>query len=142
MWATVLDVKGNAILLINKFDTNCPFKLAKLLGIQVIHEPLGNVLGYYSKHFRIKIIHINESVEENKAKFVCAHELGHAVCHPDSNTSFLKKNTFFSTDRIEVEANTFALELLFNDYNDLLTIDDAINEYGIPKQLALLKSLG
>lgn len=129
-------------LLVSKYNTNCPFKLAERMGIQVLHEPLGNILGYYSKHFRVKLIHINDSVDEKKGIFVCGHELGHAVCHPDSNTPFLKKNTFFSTDRMEIEANTFAMELLFrNDIEDT-TLKEAIEEYGIPKQLALLKSLG
>jgi Zn-dependent peptidase ImmA (M78 family) len=138
-----LEIKKRVDLLINNFNTNCPFKIAKKMGIQIVHEPLGDNLGYYSKHFRIKIIHINETAEENKKLFICAHELGHAIFHPDSNTPFLKKHTFFSTDHIEVEANTFAVELLFpDDSGDGITINEAIEEYGIPKQLALLKSLG
>jgi Zn-dependent peptidase ImmA (M78 family) len=47
-----------------------------------------------------------------------------------------------STDRIEVEANTFAMELLFRNSEDLVTLTEGIEEYGIPKQLALLKRLG
>lgn len=112
------------------------------MGIQVIYEPLGNTLGYYSKHFRTKFIHINELTSEKKKEFVCAHELGHAIFHPDFNTPFLKKHTFLSTDRIEVEANTFAIELLFGNSEDIVTLTEVIEEYGIPKQLALLKCLG
>jgi Zn-dependent peptidase ImmA (M78 family) len=113
------------------------------MGIQVIYEPLGNTLGYYSKHFRTKFIHINERVDDKKERFICAHELGHAIIHPDSNTPFLQKHTFLSTQKIEVEANTFAMELLFSNHQDgTITLTEAIEEYGIPKQLALLKSLG
>jgi Zn-dependent peptidase ImmA (M78 family) len=137
----MVEINKRVNSLINKFNTNCPFKIAKKMGIQVLHEPLGNTLGYYSKHFRVKVIHINDSVDFKKGIFVCAHELGHAVCHPDSNTPFLKKHTFFSTDRIEVEANTFAMELLFRNDTEV-TLTEAIEEYGIPKQLALLKCLG
>jgi Zn-dependent peptidase ImmA (M78 family) len=138
-----VDIKERVKLLIKKHNTNCPFKIAEKMGIQVLHEPLGNTLGFYSKHFRVKIIHLNDSVEEKKGKFVCAHELGHAICHPDSNTPFLKKHTFLSTDRIEIEANTFAMELLFSSVQEeSITLTEAIEEYGIPKQLALLKSLG
>lgn len=137
------NIKGRVNTLVNKFGTNCPFKIAKRMGIEVVYEPLGNALGYYSKHFRVKIIHINNSIELSKGKFVCAHELGHAICHPDSNTSFLKVNTLFSTAHIELEANSFAMELLFyNISDDVITLYEAIEEYGIPKQLLLLKGLG
>ena len=45
---------------------------------------------------------------------VCAHELGHAVLHTHANTPFLRKNTFFSVDKLEIEANTFAALLLID----------------------------
>ncbi len=45
--------------LVKKYGTNDPFKLAKCMGIHIVFEPLGNALGYYSKHFRVPIIHIN-----------------------------------------------------------------------------------
>ncbi|MDQ0254890.1 Zn-dependent peptidase ImmA (M78 family) [Evansella vedderi] len=134
-------IKKKIYLLTRKFNTNCPFKIADEMGIQVLHEPLGDTLGYYSKHFRIKFIHINEAVNDKKKQFICAHELGHAVLHPDVNTPFLKKHTLFSTDRIEVEANTFAVKLLFhNGIEESVTINEAVEEYGVPKRL--LKSLG
>jgi Zn-dependent peptidase ImmA (M78 family) len=138
-----VNIKERVNFLIRKYNTNCPFKIAEKMGINILYEPLGNTLGFYSKHFRVKIIHINDAVDEKKELFVCAHELGHAIFHPDSNTPFLKKHTFYSTDRIEVEANTFAIELLLrNVEEDCISIKEAIEEYGIPKQLALLKSLG
>ncbi|MFS0822130.1 ImmA/IrrE family metallo-endopeptidase [Bacillus sp. 1P02SD] len=138
-----MDIKRRVDLLINKYQTNCPFKLTNHLGIQVLYEPLGNILGYYSKHFRVKVIHINEAANQKKQQFICAHELGHAIMHPDANTPFLKKHTLYLTDRIEVEANAFAIELLLSNLNyDSITIAEAVEEYGIPKQLALSKSLG
>ncbi|MCB5236689.1 ImmA/IrrE family metallo-endopeptidase [Niallia alba] len=123
--------------LLNRYKTSNPIKLAEALGIVVIHENLGNTLGYYSKHYRFKIIHLNEKLDEEKLEFVCAHELGHAILHPDSNTPFLKKNTMFSTDKIEMEANIFAMNLLFKEkeLNNQLTIELALNRYGIPQKL-------
>lgn len=124
--------------LIKKTGTSCPFKIAESLGIQIQYENLGNTLGYYSCHFRIKIIHINEQSSEGRKRFICAHELGHAVVHPNANTPFLKKHTLFSTERIEVEANHFAINLLFSNlHDDTITIDDALNYYGIPKKFVL-----
>ena len=71
--------------------------------------------------------------------FICAHELGHAIFHPDANTPFLKRNTLFSTDRIEVEANLFAVHLLFSEhfFNDQLSLRDAVELYGIPEEFIL-----
>ncbi|MDE5054857.1 ImmA/IrrE family metallo-endopeptidase [Niallia taxi] len=123
--------------LIQKHNTNNPFKIANELGILVLHENLGNTLGFYSKHFRMKLIHVNENLEQEEKDFVCAHELGHALLHPDANTPFLKRHTLFSVDKIEQEANAFALSLLFheNDLTEQLTIELALNKYGIPQKL-------
>lgn len=124
-------------MLVKRYKTNCPFIIAEKMGIPVVQEDLGGTLGYYSKNFRIKLIHINENVSEKQKTFICSHELGHAILHPDSNTPFLKKHTFFSTDRIEVEANLFAVNLLFlSSYdNDAVMVPEAIEEYGVPRKL-------
>lgn len=124
-------------MLLKKYKTNCPFVIAENMGIPVIQKDLGSTLGYYSKNFRIKIIHVNEKVSEKHKMFICAHELGHAILHPDSNTPFLKKHTLFSTDRIEIDANFFAVNLLFSNLldNDVVMVPEAIEEYGVPKKL-------
>jgi len=125
--------------LYKKYETNCPFKIANLLGIQIVYENLGTTLGYFNQFCRIKIIHINENTTEHQRMFICAHELGHAIFHPNANTPFLKKNTLFSTDNIELEANLFAVRLLFSEhyFNDLLNLQDAVELYGIPEKLIL-----
>lgn len=123
--------------LIKKYKTNDPFKIAAYLDIQVSYENLGNVLGFYSKSCRVKFIHINENASDGQKAFICCHELGHVILHPHSNASFLKKNTFFSNEQIEVEANYFAVQMLFSKdhFDEQLTIEDAINHYGVPRRL-------
>ncbi|WP_412055234.1 ImmA/IrrE family metallo-endopeptidase [Bacillus altitudinis] len=69
---------------------------------------------------------------ENRFSF-CAHELGHALLHNESNTPFLKRNTFFSTEKIELEANFFAMHLLFSSVQRGITYCE-FKEYGIPKE--------
>ncbi|TDQ39191.1 ImmA/IrrE family metallo-endopeptidase [Aureibacillus halotolerans] len=131
-----MKVKKGAQDLIDRFGTSCPFRLAEELGICVVFEDLGNILGYYSKHFRIQIIHINENTYEQQKKFICAHELGHAVLHPHSNTSFLKRQTYYSTDKIESEANAFAVDLLFaKESGDTIMVREMIEDYKIPKHV-------
>lgn len=129
------NIKKKVDQLIKKFNTRDPYFIAKELGIIIVFEPLGSILGYYSKTYRTKVIHINETSGERQQLFICAHELGHAVLHPNENTPFLKKHTLFSTERIEIEANTFAVELLFlrNNSDEVTSFHEAIEEYKIPK---------
>ena len=56
---------------------------------------------------------------------------------------FLRKHTLFSTDKIELEANAFAMYLLFleKDLNEQVTIKDAMNKYGIPEKLLKSRSI-
>ncbi|SIS89191.1 ImmA/IrrE family metallo-endopeptidase [Alicyclobacillus vulcanalis] len=112
-----MNIKAIVKRLISKYGTNNPFQICDLRGIQVLDEPLGNILGYYNMIRRIPMIHLNELLLDNFGlrRFVCAHELGHAVLHPKVSTPYLRKNTLFSIDRIEREANAFAVELLVPD---------------------------
>ncbi len=48
-------------------------------------------------------------------KYTCAHELGHALLHPNTSTPFLQSKTLLSVDKLEIEANTFAVHLLIPD---------------------------
>lgn len=45
----------------------------------------------------------------------CAHELGHSILHQSANTPFLKSFTYLPVDKMEIEANKFAIELLLSD---------------------------
>lgn len=63
----------------------------------------------------MKQIHINQNLNEKEAEFTCAHELGHAILHPNASTPFLRSKTFISVDKLEIEANNFAVNLLIPD---------------------------
>ena len=63
----------------------------------------------------MKQIHINASLNDQDAYFACAHELGHAIIHPNASTPFLRSKTLLSVDKLEIEANTFAVNLLISD---------------------------
>lgn len=112
---SILEIKKKIAYLKRKYDTNSPFTIASGLGIKIIYEDLGSINGYYNKMLRMKQIHINRNLPEHMKKFTCAHELGHALLHPNANTPFLKNNTLLSVDKLEIEANKFATELLIDD---------------------------
>lgn len=138
-----MDIKRLAERCTKICKTNNPFVIARHLDIDIRVEPLGQILGFYDAHFRCGAIHINESVPQSFRHYVCAHELGHAILHKQVNTPFLKAHTFFSVDAIEVEANTFAVELLLPDAYLAEHTDIGIYNLarcrGVPEGLVMLK---
>jgi len=83
-----------------------PYELAEALGIMIILEDLGAINGYYSQILCLKQIHINHNLSKHMQTFTAAHELGHAILHPNANTPFFKNNTFFVVSKMEKEANS------------------------------------
>lgn len=131
--------------LCKSYDTTNPFDIAKQKNILIIKENLGTINGYYNMPLRQKQIHLNENLNEFDMRFTCAHELGHALLHPKANTPFLLSSTLLSVDKLEIEANSFAIEMLLTDdelskliieYNDIDTISSIT---GYSKELLLLK---
>ncbi|MDA2038605.1 ImmA/IrrE family metallo-endopeptidase [Bacillus cereus] len=141
-----MKIKEYVLKIVKKHGTTNPFEIAKQKNIIVLFEDLGNTLGFYNTYKRFKFIHINNQINETTQQFVCAHELGHAVLHPKANTPFLRNQTFFSVDRLEIEANTFAVELLLPDemiseYQDTnLSIQEIAEIHGVPKSFSRLKT--
>lgn len=138
-----MDIKRTVEKLMRKYNTNDPFKLAESLNIIVNYDDLGNTWGYFITYKRIKIIHINNNLEEWLQRYTCAHELGHSILHKGVPTPFLKKHTLFSIDKIERQANTFAVELLLPDnviaQYEGYTVHNIADIVGIPNGLEVLK---
>lgn len=104
--------------LVKKHKTNDPFELAAYMNIIVIFWDLHEqIQGYYKYDRRNRYIVINKNLSYEYQRFVCAHELGHALLHTRINTPFLTKYTLLSVDKIEREANEFATYLLLYDKN-------------------------
>lgn len=117
--------------LIKTHGTNDPFRIATQSKIVVLFEELGkNIWGYYTCINRIPSIHINNCLDEFGTKFAIAHEFGHHKLHPGVNTPFLRKNTLFSINKIEREANYFAIKLMVGNNQP---------EHGETKQCFLLR---
>lgn len=143
-----MDIRKKVQQLIRRHGTNDPERLARTMGINVIYIDLGgSVYGTYLKYKRVKTILIDaERTPEHLRRFVLAHELGHAVCTPDANTSWISAYTLaLNTDRIEREANTFAVELLLPDdfvrENEGCSIYQLAKLRGVPEGLVELKGI-
>ncbi|MFT8363744.1 MAG: ImmA/IrrE family metallo-endopeptidase [Sporolactobacillus sp.] len=98
--------------LVKKYGSNDPFVILKKMGIFLFFADLGDTYGFYNCSNRIKMININQSLDDFMQRFVCAHELAHAILHPYSNVPYMRKRTFLSIDKPECEANRFATKLL------------------------------
>ncbi len=120
----IFNLKDTILRLTKKYNTSDPFEIADALNLSVYFEELGTINGYYNKPLRMKQIHINQNLNEQNAKFTCAHELGHAILHPNASTPFLRSKTFLSVDKLEIEANSFAVNLLIPDETIIEIIDN------------------
>lgn len=98
------------------YETRDPFRLCAELGAIVLHVPLVRVNGFYQRFEDQDIIYINQDLGEEEKRLVCAHELGHMILHRDINSLFLESIKFV-TNKYEIEANAFAIQLLREDLN-------------------------
>ena len=101
--------------LVRKFGCRDPFRIARELGYIVIPTSLEGIRGFWHHTQRQHLIFIDEKLSDRDARFVCAPELGHILLHRGTNRIFLDANTYFQTNRQEIEANRFAVDLLFDD---------------------------
>ena len=109
--------------LIATWHTNDPFELCSALDFVVVTVPLAaEIRGFCQYALNTHIIYLNQALDDRQRKFVCAHELGHALLHPQDNRIFLDTATFQITARLEVAANRFACHLLYPE-------DSAFFEY-------------
>lgn len=125
--------------LCRRFETRNPFQIAKELGITVWFEPLGSIRGYCNQVDGIRFIHINENLSGDEQIKVCAHELGHHIIHPDTNSPYLKGHTYLSVNRLEREANCFMVCLLISDdellENEEMPMSFFADVWGLPLEL-------
>nr|WP_294021355.1 ImmA/IrrE family metallo-endopeptidase [uncultured Lachnoclostridium sp.] len=143
---SLLDIRGEVAYLKRFYKTENPFDIIRAKNILLLNEELGLVRGYYNLVLRQKQIHINCNLGGVQRQFTATHELGHAVIHPKSNTPFLLANTYQSVDKMEIEANKFAVEFLISDdtlYEYLkyqeCTIEQTARILGYQKELIELR---
>lgn len=132
----LLDIRKEVAYLKHYYKTENPFDIIQSKNILLLYEELGLIRGYYNLVLRQKQIHINCDLEGQQKIFTATHELGHALLHPKVNTPFLMDCTGLSVDKLEVEANKFAVEFLISD--DVLLEYMKHQEYSIAQLSRLL----
>lgn len=109
------DIKQLVNYYVRKFNTRNPYDLARHLNVEVQIGELGSRAGCYMFLKNHNCVFLNEDLEENEMRLVMAHELAHSIMHRKENCYFIRNKTLLLTSKIEIEANTFAAELLIPD---------------------------
>lgn len=129
-----MDIKKKADELACRFQTRNPFEIVRGLNVILVFVPLTDTRAFYQYFQRNNIIYIDENLSYHEQAFECAHEMGHMLLHKKTNTIFMDTRTGFNTNRFEIEADTFAM--------DLLVGDDTLIEYQEYNEEQLSRILG
>lgn len=139
------DIKQLVNYYVRKFNTRNPYALAKYLNVEVQVGKLGSRAGCYMFLKNHKCVFLNEDLEENEMRLVMAHELAHSIMHRKENCYFIRNKTLLLTSKMEIEANTFAAELLIPDElifeNPGLSADQLARIVGYDKKIMDFKHL-
>lgn len=128
--------------LLETYETLNPFELCDFMDIKIIYSNLGKeIKGFFQRTPNdYEIIHLNSELVPEEKKYICAHELGHAILHTDLSISFFIENTLQVKNKYEIQADKFAAELLLydiksNDEIEGLTISQLSVYYGVPEHI-------
>ncbi|GIO23926.1 ImmA/IrrE family metallo-endopeptidase [Oceanobacillus sp. J11TS1] len=129
-----------------KYKTNDPYEIIAAKNIILVERDMHeDIYGFYKYIRRNKFIFLNSKLSDAIKKFTSAHELGHVELHSKTNTPFLRRKTLLSVDKIEQEANRFAVEMLLPDKsiheykNTNLSIKEIGGIHGVPNEVIHLK---
>ena len=139
-------IKRRVEQIVRKYRTRDPFEMIKGMNVILVYYPLEGVHGFYQYFQRNNIIYLDERLSKNEQRFVLAHELGHMFLHKKANAIFMDTRTQFNTDKFELEANTFAIDLLLPDslleeYKEF-TVEQISRMTGYHKRLIELRASG
>lgn len=112
--------------LVEMYGTNDPFELCDSLNIKIMRSSLGQeIKGFFQRTQNgYEILHLNNKLIPEEEKYICAHELGHAILHTNLSLQFFIENTLQIKNKYEIQADKFAAELLLNNV-DLSVIKGA-----------------
>lgn len=97
------------------YSTDDSIEIATNLGakVEIIDEDL-KVLKACTEYIGDQIIiKINSAYTPLSQKYICAHELGHIICHPGKKHEYKNIHQGFFDLNAEHEANMFAAALMF-----------------------------
>jgi len=132
-------IKNTAESLIKKYDTRDPFELCKAVGVYVVFADLGSLKGMYKYLKKNRFAIINEKLDSDTKRLVCAHELGHDQLHQEiaKHICLQEFALYDMKNRPEYEANLFAAEILLPDDRILTLAYEGYDIEQIAKELKI-----
>lgn len=104
--------------LIQRHKTNCPFTIARAMGIQVRFHDLGtNTRGIYYRKLKRRFIVIHNQLSSEWQRFVCAHELGHDRLHQGISRFFWRSIHFLIRVNLKCRLTASPLNYLYSTAN-------------------------
>ena len=101
------------------------FDLLEANNIEIVSLDMKHC-GYYNSE--LKVIFINENLDEEKQKEVVLHELGHVINHKD--LSSLYNNPSYRT-KMENEATKFMIRYLINESEGQFNYSRVLEKYNL-----------
>ena len=123
--------------LIKRYGTRNPFDICEELKVIVQYKDFDDLKGMYVKHGRNRYILLNRNLSDIVMYIVCLHELGHNQFHWKlAEDAPLRDSVLFRRVPIELEANMFAAELKFTEYelpvlNGKITLEPVLQHHGV-----------
>jgi len=100
------------------YGINNIYDLYDFLNIKIINLEQNNILlsnneaFYYRNYLGSEIVFIRNDLNFSYAKFILAHELGHALLHTHIYEATFNKKNLINMGKLEKQANYFAIKLL------------------------------
>lgn len=152
-------VKYAQSILEHYWDGEIPVKpqniIAEIDDLEVGFEDLPNNISgkkFYDFDKGRYVIEVNKNHHPNRQRFTLAHELGHYALQHGDKTDTLYRDSAMDSNPDEIEANTFAAEILMPAsairhlvfHKDVTKIQDLAQQLWVSEQAMLyrLKSLG
>lgn len=103
--------------LIETYETNDVYEICDILNIEIVRDSKKkSPKSYFSRNnLGDEFIFLNESLCVIEEKALIAHEIGHAILHPEINIAYYSSNDFVGKNKLERQADYFAAELLLYD---------------------------
>lgn len=141
----LINIHARVKHLIQKYETRNPEELAEELGITIVKKTFRKTMGFFRKELRRKFIVVNSNLDEHTQILVIAHELGHALLHSSSATTYIHEYTLFPRGKVEIEANKFAAELLIDEKDidkhclENICVSQLAKYFEVPEELVRFK---
>ncbi len=100
--------------LASEYNTHDPFLLAERMGITVRFFVFEKLIDVYYRCNDQRFIYLNDTLNSEQQRIACAHCIGHDQLHSDLlPIAFMREQTEHPICRLEKEATTFAIYLLY-----------------------------